>query len=230
MKLPVSEAEVATLASAFHAAMNTVIEEVGTDFDINRLCKKPPKPGAKVFGKQINVVALAAATSRITATAELFGVDAQTLVSLAKFPQEAVHRHKILARIAESIGCMSSSLYPDTDDDYETDDVKADDRADGGHDNDEDDDDDEETNDDHETDGEDGDEADDDEIEFAAAHAPSKREGELKRLEAAVTESVETVCWAHDETERAMDNLEESFRALIKAKDAYRDQMRVTKL
>src|SRR4051794_37010084 len=100
MKLPVSEVEAANLARAVHAAMNTVIEEVGTSFDIDRLCKEPLQPGAKIFDREVNVVALAAATGRITATAELFGVDAQTLVSLAKYPKEAAHRHKLLARIA----------------------------------------------------------------------------------------------------------------------------------
>ena len=218
MKLPVSDTDAANLARAVHAAMNTVIQEVGTSFDINRLCKEPPQPGAKVFDKEINVVALAAATSRITATAELFGVDAETLVSLAKYPKEAAHRHKLLARIARFMDRMSSLLYPDIDDDCGTADVEADDHADSAHDNDHDDDTCEpETDDDKDCDG------GDDEIECAASRPASKRDGELKRLEAAVTERVETVCGAREETELAMGDLEESFRALIKAKDARRD-------
>ena len=218
MKLPVSEVEAANLARAVHAAMNTVIEEVGTSFDIDRLCKEPLRPGAKIFDKEVNVVALAAAISRITATAELFGVDAQTLVSLARYPKEAAHRHKLLARIARFLGRMSSLFYPDMDDDCGTVDVEGDDQADSAHDNDNDDDICEpETDDDKDCDGH------DDEIECAAARPASKRDGELKRLEAAVTERFETVCWAREETELAMGDLEQSFRALIKAKDAHRD-------
>lgn len=216
MKLPVSDVEAANLARAVHAAMNTVIQEVGTSFDINRLCKEPPQPGAKVFDNEINVVALAAATSRITATAELFGVDAETLVSLARYPKEAAHRHKLLARIARFMDRMSSLFYPDMGDDCGTVDVEGDDHADSAHDNENEDDTCEpETDDDKDCDGR------DDEVECAAARPASKRDA--KRLEAAVTERVETVCWAREETELAMGDLEESFRALIKAKDAHRD-------
>jgi hypothetical protein len=184
MKIPIPQYNALQLAEALHESANTVIEQVGTCFDIDQLHKKPLQPGEERLQKKVDAIALALAVARIKATAEVFGVASDDLVRVLKYPKEGVRRYKLLARIAQFVTRMPSLLYPE-DPDAKGGQAAADEGA---------------SDDDHETDD------------------------ELERLEAAVKAQVETACWARDETEIAIDELEQSFRALIKAKDARSDE------
>lgn len=120
MKIPVSEVEAITLALALHKAVNTVVQEVGTGFDIRHLCEAPPQPGSKCLKKKVDVVALAAASARVDAIAELWGVDVSNLVALTRHPEEAVHRHELLARVSRHMSRLPSVFYPDCGGETET--------------------------------------------------------------------------------------------------------------
>ena len=151
---------------------------------------------------QARVLAAAEGIAYLDGVADGNGVGVQGLVDAIKFPDRSARARPFLAKVAKLAKALPSVLLAD-DEDTDTD---SGDKT-------------FEANDGDETD--DGDDGDDGLHNLEAAFAPSKRDDELKRLEAAVNQRVETVCWAREETEIAMGDLERSFRALIKAKDAH---------
>lgn len=148
-------------------------------------------------GAALRVVAAAKGIAYLNDLADSNGVGVQNLANAIKFPNRRHRSQPFLAKVAKLAKELPAVLDAD---DAGADSVVETFEASGAE------------------------EADDAEMhELEAAFGSSKRDEDLRRLQSAVNEQLETVRWAREETEIAMDKLEDSFRALIKAKDAQGD-------